>query len=33
MASATVTANVLPPDAGSASFYWTVPNFNVGFLP
>ena len=33
MASGTVTANVLPPDSGSASFYWTVPNFNVGFLP
>jgi uncharacterized protein (DUF1501 family) len=33
MSQATVLANVLQLDAGSPSFYWTVPNFNLGFLP
>jgi uncharacterized protein (DUF1501 family) len=33
MSQATVLGNVLPLDPGPAATYWTVANFNMGFLP
>jgi uncharacterized protein (DUF1501 family) len=33
MTPANILANVLQLDAGSPSDYWTVPNFDLGFLP
>ncbi len=33
MTQANILANVLPIDAGNPAKYWTVPNFDLGFLP
>src|SRR5262249_22016014 len=33
MTQANILANVLPIDAGDPTKYWTVPNFDLGFLP
>jgi len=32
MPSGTVLSSVLPPDVGPPAAYWTVPNFDLGFL-
>ncbi len=33
MSQASILANVLPLDTGNPAEYWTVPNFDLGFLP
>jgi len=33
MTPASILANVLQVDGGSPSDYWTVPSFDLGFLP
>jgi uncharacterized protein (DUF1501 family) len=33
MTQANILANVLPIDGGDPTKYWTVPNFDLGFLP
>lgn len=33
MSQANILANVLPVDSGDPADYWTVPNFDMGFLP
>jgi len=33
MPPSTILSSVLPPDAGNASDYWTVQNFDLPFLP
>jgi uncharacterized protein (DUF1501 family) len=32
MPEPTVLADILPPDSGDAEYYWTNPNFDVGFV-
>lgn len=33
LSPATITGSILPPDVGNPATYWTVPNFDLGFLP
>jgi len=33
MTQTNILANVLPIDAGDPTKYWTVPSFDLGFLP
>jgi uncharacterized protein (DUF1501 family) len=32
MPAGTILSNVLTPDSGNSSLYWTAPNFDLGFL-